>query len=62
MLSNGQLIFALLFFIGFVILTVLSYKKDKQLHKKQYKGSKWILAGIILFVVILFLLKIVLGF
>ncbi len=62
MLSNGQLIFSLLFFIGFVILTVLSYKKDKQLHKKQYKGSKWILAGIILFVVILFLLKIVLGF
>ncbi len=57
MLSSGQLIFAILFFIGFVIITAVSYKKDKKLHKKQYKGSKWILVGILLFVAVLFFLK-----
>ncbi len=57
MLSTGQLIFAIFFFIGFVILTLISYKKDKTTHKKQYKGSIWVLLGFILFILTLFLLK-----
>lgn len=62
MLSTSQLIFAALFFIGFVILTILSYKKDKTVHQKQFKGSKWILIGLLLFVFLLFILKKTLDF
>ncbi len=57
MFSTGQLIFALLFFIGFVIFVTFSYRKDRKLHRKEYKGSFWILVGFIAFVVILFAIK-----
>jgi Ca2+/Na+ antiporter len=62
MLSTGQLIFAALFFIGFIVLTIISYKKDKTVHQKQFKGSKWILIGLLLFILLLFILKKVLDF
>ncbi|WP_343485688.1 hypothetical protein [Allomuricauda sp. d1] len=57
MLSQGQLIFAILFIIFFTILIVLAYKKDKKLHKKNYKGVIWVLISFIIFVGILVMTK-----
>ena len=57
MFSNGQLIFAVLFALTFIVIIVYSYKKDKKLHDKNYKGVKWV--GIIFttFILILFFIK-----
>ncbi len=57
MFSTGQLIFASLFAIGFITIMVFSYKKDKKLHSKNYKGVKWIVAAFIVFIIILFCMK-----
>ncbi len=45
MFSTGQMIFALFFVIAFVIIMIFSYRKDKNLHKKYYKGSFWVLVA-----------------
>jgi len=57
MFTTGQLVFAVLFLVVFVIIMVYSYRGDKKLHKKQYKGSLWILVGFIAFIVFLLLVK-----
>ncbi|WP_461532322.1 hypothetical protein [Sinomicrobium sp.] len=57
MFTTGQLIFALFFLIAFVSVMFISYKKDKKLHLKQYRGSSKILIAFILFLAILLLLK-----
>ncbi|MAN59963.1 MAG: hypothetical protein CMC08_09040 [Flavobacteriaceae bacterium] len=57
MFTTGQLIFAVLFLITFVIIMVYMYRKDKKLHKKHYKGSIWILVGFIVFVLLLLAAK-----
>ncbi|MCM4168712.1 hypothetical protein KCTC52924_02404 [Arenibacter antarcticus] len=57
MFSTGQLIFAALFFITFVIITIYAYQKDKKLHQKNYKGVKWIGLFFIIFILILFVIK-----
>ena len=57
MFSTGQIIFAILFFVAFVIFVSFSYKKDRKLHRKEYKGSFWVLVGFIAFVLILFGIK-----
>lgn len=57
MFSTGQLIFAVLFFIAFVIVIIYSYRKDIALHKKYYSGSIYVLAGFIIFLLLLFFLK-----
>jgi len=57
MFSTGQLIFAALFFIAFVVIITLTYRKDKKLHHKNYKGVIWILVSFITFIIILFLIK-----
>ncbi len=57
MFSTGQIIFAALFFIAFVVIIAFTYRKDKKLHKKNYKGVIWILASFITFIIILFLIK-----
>jgi NADH:ubiquinone oxidoreductase subunit 3 (subunit A) len=57
MFSTGQYIFAALFFIAFVIAMIFTYRKDAKLHKKNYKGSVFILLGFIAFIVFLFILK-----
>lgn len=57
MFSSGQLIFAAFFFIAFVIITAISYRKDKALHKKYYKGSIWVLVGFLVFIAFLFFIK-----
>lgn len=57
MFSTGQWTFVIFFVIAFVILMVISYRKDRKLHNKHYKGSLWILFGFIAFVIFLFFLK-----
>ncbi|MCT8338492.1 hypothetical protein MG296_00360 [Flavobacteriaceae bacterium TK19130] len=57
MFSTGQLIFAALFVVAFVIIMIVMYRKDKKLHRKQYKGSVWILVGFIIFVLLLLAAK-----
>jgi heme/copper-type cytochrome/quinol oxidase subunit 2 len=47
MFTSGQKIFALLFFIAFVILMIYSYRKDIKLHKIHYKNTFLILAAVI---------------
>jgi len=57
MFSTGQIIFAAVFFVAFVAIISFSYRKDKKLHKKNYKGVIWILVSFITFIIILFLIK-----
>lgn len=57
MFSDGQLVFAVLFFIAFVILIFFMYGKDKVLHRKNYKGVKWILVGFLAFFLLLLAIK-----
>ena len=58
MFSTGQLIFGLLFFIAFVIVMVFAYRKDAKLHQLFYKGNYKILLGFLLFIGLLFVIKI----
>ncbi len=57
MFTTGQLIFALLFFLAFVGVMIWSYRKDLKLHKKYYKGSYWVLIGLLVFFILLYALK-----
>ncbi len=57
MFSTGQLIFAAVFVFFFAIVIFLSYRKDKNLHSKNYKGVKWVGIVFIVFIIILFILK-----
>ncbi|HSN48429.1 MAG TPA: hypothetical protein VLR29_06675 [Flavobacterium sp.] len=58
MFSQGQLVFAVCFFVAFVIAMIFAYRKDAKLHKIFYKGNYKILIGFIVFILILFLIKI----
>ena len=58
MFSKGQLIFAVIFFISFVIAMVYAYRKDKVLHNKVYRGNYKVLIGFIVFIGLLFVIKI----
>jgi len=57
MFSQGQIIFAICFFVAFVILMIFMYGKDKLLHQKNYKGVKWILVGFFAFFLLLLAIK-----
>ncbi|MCG2430840.1 hypothetical protein [Aequorivita xiaoshiensis] len=57
MFTTGQWVFTALFFIVFVIIIAFSYRNDKKLHKKYYKGSIWVLIGFIAFVLLLVMVK-----
>ena len=57
MFSTGQLIFAGLFFVVFVVIIIFSYRKDLALHRKYYKGTLYILVGFIVFILLLFVIK-----
>ena len=57
MFSTGQLVFAGIFVVAFIILMIFSYRKDIQLHRKYYKGTIFILIGFIIFILLLFMLK-----
>jgi hypothetical protein len=53
MFSSGQIYFGIIFFIVFCIIISFTYLKDKQLHKKNYKGVFWVLIGFISFILLL---------
>lgn len=57
MFSKGQTLFAILFAITFIIVMFFMYRKDAAIHKKNYKGVKWVLLGFLLFILFLFLIK-----
>ena len=57
MFTTGQLVFAIFFFIAFVVVIFFSYRKDLKLHRKYYKGTLYILVGFLLFVALLFVIK-----
>jgi len=57
MFSTGQWIFAVLFLITFVIAAIYAYRGDKVLHSKFYKGSYKVLIVFLLFILLLFLIK-----
>ncbi|PDS26279.1 hypothetical protein B0A77_02930 [Flavobacterium branchiophilum] len=57
MFSTGQLIFASLFFVSFVLITMYSYKKDKNLHSFFYKGNYKVLLAFLIFIGLLFVIK-----
>nr|WP_166921958.1 hypothetical protein [Flavobacterium sp. JXAS1] len=57
MFSQGQLIFAVCFFIAFVIVMIFAYRKDLALHKIFYKGNYKVLLTFLFFIVILFVIK-----
>ena len=58
MFTTGQWIFAALFFVAFVIAAYYAYGKDKALHNKEYKGSYKVLIGFIIFILLLFVIKV----
>jgi len=57
MFSTGQLLFALFFIVGFIILTVWSYRKDRAKNPVYFKGSFWVLVGFLVFIGLLLFLK-----
>ena len=57
MFSTGQLFFAALFAVGFIIVIIFSYKKDKKLHLQNYKGVKWVAITFAIFLLFLFVIK-----
>jgi len=58
MFSQGQLAFAGIFIVAFVIAMIFTYKKDLKLHRVFYKGSLWVLAGFLIFIGLLFIIKV----
>ncbi|TDQ29181.1 hypothetical protein [Zeaxanthinibacter enoshimensis] len=57
MFSTGQWIFAAVFVVVFTIFIILSYKKDRNLHRKNYKGVIWVGIVFITFIILLFIIK-----
>jgi len=57
MFSTGQLVFAILFFISFLVIVTISYRKDLKELKGSYTGIRWVIIGFIFFVSLLVVLK-----
>jgi len=58
MFSQGQILFGVCFFIAFVIIMIFAYRKDLKLHKVFYKGNYKVLLAFLLFIALLFVIKI----
>ena len=58
MFTTGQWVFAALFLIAFIIVMIFSYRKDIPIHQKFYKGSYKVLIAFLLFIAMLFMIKI----
>lgn len=50
--SSGQIYFILFFVFAFLVAMIWAYTKDSKTHSKYYKGSIWIIVGIIIMMVI----------
>ncbi|WP_134343511.1 hypothetical protein [Flavobacterium psychrophilum] len=57
MFSSGQLLFAAIFAISFIVIMIFAYRKDLKIHKQYYKGSLWILVSFIFLLVFYSLLN-----
>lgn len=57
MFTTGQIYFGILFAIVFVAAMIYTYRKDLRLHKTYYKGSSWIFLGFLVFIGLLFVIK-----
>ncbi|HEX9981035.1 MAG TPA: hypothetical protein VGB50_10785 [Flavobacterium sp.] len=57
MFSTGQTVFAVLFLIAFIIVSIFVYRRDKSLHKEHYKGTHKVLIAFLLFIAFLFFIK-----
>ncbi len=57
MFTTGQLIFAGLFIVVFVLFIFFSYKEDKKIHLKNYGGVIWVLFSFVIFLISLFIIK-----
>ena len=57
MFSQGQWVFAGFFLVSFIIVMVYAYRKDMALHKVFYKGNYKILIGFLVFIALLFVIK-----
>lgn len=62
MFSSGQWVFMVVVMVIFIVAIVFSYRKDRKLHRKQYKGSIYVLIGFLLFIAFLFAIKTFLDF
>jgi hypothetical protein len=58
MFTQGQLIFASLFLVAFIITMIYVYRKDISLHRLHYKGAFKVLIGFVIFIALLFVIKI----
>jgi hypothetical protein len=58
MFTQGQWIFAGCFLVAFIIVMIYAYRKDIALHRKVYKGNYKILIGFLIFIGLLFMIKI----
>ena len=54
MFSKGQLIFAILFFVSFVVAMVWAYRKDKAINTILYKDSYKVIFVVIIVFILLF--------
>jgi hypothetical protein len=57
MFTSGQLIFAILFLITFIVVITFSYRKDLKALKGRYSGIRWVIIGFFCFVCLLVVLK-----
>ena len=51
-ISKGQIIFAIIFFICFVIAMIWAYRKDRKVNRIYYKGVYVVLIAMIAFIAI----------
>ncbi|MBX9808168.1 MAG: hypothetical protein K2X95_10265 [Flavobacteriaceae bacterium] len=58
MFSQGQWAFAAAFFVAFIFAMIYAYRKDAKLHQTFYKGNYKILIAFIIFIILLFMIKI----
>lgn len=58
MFSTGQIYFAIFFIIAFVITMILEYRKDLKVLKPFYKGTYWVFVGFLVFIGLLFVIKV----
>ena len=57
MFSTGQLLFAVFFVFAFALVIFWTYRKDRDMHKRNYKGVKWVGIVFVIFVLALFVIK-----
>ncbi len=56
-ITTGHWIFAGIFMTIFLGYLVWGYRKDLKLHRMHYQGSLYVLAGIVLFLFVFYVVK-----